>query len=80
VLPAVEFANGRKEYWVNGRLHRDGGLPAIECDESKEYWVNGRLHRDGGLPAIERSDGTKEYWVEGECIRIEKGGKDMSVL
>jgi hypothetical protein len=59
----------RKEWWKNGKLHRDGGEPAIviyiEGKEHKEWWKNGKLHRDGGLPAIEREDGTEEYWVNG---------------
>ena len=55
--------DGTKEWWVNGRRHRDGGLPAIEyTDGTKEWWVNGNLHRDGGLPAIEKFDGTREWW------------------
>ena len=46
--PAVEYANGVKEYWVDGRLHRiDGRLhridgPAFEYTNGvKEYWVDG---------------------------------------
>ena len=69
-LPAIEWADGMKEYWVNGQLHRDGCLPAAEwADGMKEYWVNGQRHRDGGLPAIEFADGTKEYWVNGHLHR-----------
>ena len=41
-LPAVEWDDGTKEYYVNDELHREGGLPAIEdADGYKEYWVNG---------------------------------------
>lgn len=32
-----------KQYWKNGRRHRDNGLPAIvHCDERDEYWVKGK--------------------------------------
>jgi hypothetical protein len=34
-LPAVEYANGDKEWWRRGRRHRDDG-PAIIYEE-KEY-------------------------------------------
>lgn len=65
-LPAVEYADGRKEYWKNGKRHRDGDLPAVDCaDGTKEWWQNGKLHRDGDLPAIEWADGYKEYWKGG---------------
>ena len=29
--PAIEWNNGHKEWWINGRLHRDNDLPIIEC-------------------------------------------------
>jgi hypothetical protein len=66
----IEYTSGRTEYWVDGKLHRDGGLPAVEYTSGKkEYWVDDKLHRDGGLPAVEYTDGTKEYWVRGKYIR-----------
>jgi len=39
--PAIEWADGSKEYWVNGKRHRLDG-PAMECKGSKEYWVDGK--------------------------------------
>ncbi len=55
---------------ANGKLHRDGDLPAIEHpDGSKIWYQNGERHRDGGLPAVEWSDGMKEWWVNGEVHR-----------
>jgi hypothetical protein len=64
---------GDRRWWVNGKRHRDGGLPAIEwASGSKEWWVNGERHRDGGLPARERANGDKEWWVNG--VRHRDGG------
>jgi len=41
-LPAVEYANGTKSWYVNGQRHRDNDLPAIEyANGDKEWWVNG---------------------------------------
>ena len=35
---------GAKEWWLNGKLHREDG-PAIEwADGSKEWYLNGKLH------------------------------------
>ena len=42
--PAIEWADGSKEYWLNGMLHREDG-PAVElADGSKEYWLNGERY------------------------------------
>lgn len=71
--PPSEWANGTKQWCVNGHRHREGGLPAVEyVNGSKEWWVNGKLHRDGDLPAIERANGTKEWWANGQLYREEK--------
>jgi hypothetical protein len=46
--------DGDKEWWVHGKRHRDGGLPAIErMNGDKVWYVNGKRHRDGGLPTFE---------------------------
>ena len=40
--PAVEYVNGTKEWFVNGRLHRTDG-PAIEFADGSKLWsVNGQ--------------------------------------
>ena len=60
--PAIEWANGGKDWWVNGKCHRTDG-PAIEWSNgTKEWWLNGQLHRMDG-PAIEAANGTKEWRV-----------------
>ena len=39
--PAIEYADGGKEWCVDGQLHRADG-PAIECVAGyREWWVNG---------------------------------------
>ena len=68
--PAFEGANGRKEWWVDGKRHRLDG-PAIEwADGSKEWYVDGKRHRLDG-PAIEDADGSKEWWVDGKQHRLD---------
>ena len=72
--PAIEHANGNKEYFEHGQPHRDDGLPAVECvDGYQEYFVRGKRHRDGDLPAIEHADGYTAYFINGE--RHRDGGK-----
>jgi hypothetical protein len=63
--PAIEYANGYKEWCVEGKLHRLDG-PAVECpDGTKAWWVKGKLHRLDG-PAIEYADGSKVWYVDGK--------------
>ena len=71
-LPAIECADGHKEWWVHGKCHRDGGLPAIEwANGGKEWWFRGQRHRDGGLPAVDCAGESRwlEWWVHGKRHR-----------
>ena len=71
------WSDGTKEWYLNGKLHREDG-PAIEyADGSKEWWLNGDLHREDG-PAIEDADGTKEWWLNGEEYTEEEFNAKMS--
>jgi hypothetical protein len=64
----AEWADGRKEWILNGELHRVDG-PAIEyAYGSKSWWLNGKRHRVDG-PAIEWADGSKEWWLNGKHHR-----------
>ena len=66
--PAIEYANGNKEWYLSGKLHREDG-PAIEYSNGdKEWYLNGVLHQEDG-PAIEYHDGHKEWWINGKCHR-----------
>src|ERR1039458_4716306 len=68
--PAVEYANGWKEWFVDGRKHRVGG-PAVEHSNSGEEWyLDGKLHRVGG-PAVEYANGHREWWVDGRQHRVD---------
>ena len=62
------YPDGTKEWWLNGKFHREDG-PAIEhSDGTKQWWLNGKFHREDG-PAIENSNGSKEWWLNGKCHR-----------
>jgi hypothetical protein len=59
-------ANSTRYWYKDGKLHRDGDLPAIEYANSLRYWYkDGKLHRDGDLPAVEYASGTKEWYKDG---------------
>jgi len=39
--PAIEHADGGKEWWINSELHRTDGPAVVLSDGTKEWWVNG---------------------------------------
>lgn len=65
--PAIEYWNGDKEWWVDGKLHRIEGPACKYCDGYKAYYTNGLRNRIDG-PAREWSDGRKEWYVEDKWI------------
>lgn len=60
-LPAVEYPNGIKEYYLNGEQY------VLQENGTKEF-VDAffkKLHRRKGLPAIEYPNGDREWWFKG---------------
>ena len=35
--PAIEYINGDKSWWINGKRHREDG-PAVEFGNGSKYW------------------------------------------
>ena len=61
------YPNGNKEWYLNGKLHREDG-PAIENTNGNKYWyLNGKRHREDG-PVVERANGTKEWYLNDEEV------------
>ena len=68
--PAVEYADGTREWHVEGPLHRLDG-PAIEHPDGSRFWyINGNLHRLDG-PAIERPDGSRSWYIHSDLHRLD---------
>jgi hypothetical protein len=58
----VEYADGTKYWYLNGKVHREDG-PSVEwADGTKKWYLNSKLHRKDG-PAIEYADGDKEWYL-----------------
>jgi hypothetical protein len=71
------YADGRKYWHLNGKLHREDG-PAIQySDGDKSWYLNGKLHREDG-PAIQYSDGDKYWYLNGEFLTEEEFNKRMA--
>ena len=42
-----------KKWFKDGKLHRDGDLPAVITSDGTRIWYrHGKRHRDGDLPAV----------------------------
>lgn len=59
--PALEYRDGSKYWYCDGRLHREEG-PAIETESYRAWFIEGDLHRLDG-PAIEWSNGMGDYYL-----------------
>jgi hypothetical protein len=68
--PAVEYADGGKEWLVDGKYHRLDGPAYDYAEGGKAWYVDGKLHRLDG-PAIEYADGGKEWLVDGKYHRLD---------
>jgi antitoxin component YwqK of YwqJK toxin-antitoxin module len=65
------YEDGSKDWYLNGKLHREDG-PAIECADDTKYWfLYGKLHREDG-PAIEYANGTKSWYLNGKLLTREE--------
>jgi hypothetical protein len=66
--PAVEYADGYKGWYLNGKRHREDG-PAIEgANGYKRWYLNGKRHREDG-PAIEYPNGYRAWYLNNEFHR-----------
>lgn len=74
-LPAIIYANGRKEWYQKGKLYREGDKPAIIYSNGKKEWFNTKEahHREGG-PAIIYPDGGETWYRHGKLHRDIKDG------
>ena len=50
--PAIISCDGSREYWFDGKLHRDGDKPSIiDPNGTMKYFKHGKLHRKNN-PAV----------------------------
>ena len=62
------WPSGNKEWFLNGKRHREDG-PAVEwANGHKEWHLNGKLHREDG-PAVEYASGDKEWYLNDKLHR-----------
>jgi hypothetical protein len=68
--PAVEWANGDRDWFINGKYHRVDG-PALEMvGVGGEWYIDDRLHRIGG-PAVDIPNRLLSWYVDGKLHRLD---------
>ena len=76
--PAVEYLDGTKVWYIDGKMHREDG-PAVIYPSGKKYWrKNGKLHREDG-PAVIKPDGTIEWYLKGQYLNFENWIKKVNL-
>jgi hypothetical protein len=63
----IEYPNGTKKWYLNGKYHREDGPAIIEADGSKRWYLNGMRHREDG-PAVEYPNRLKQWWSNGKRL------------
>ena len=62
------WSNGDRAWYLNDKLHREGG-PAVEYANGNKFWyLNDKRHREDG-PAVEYADGDKFWYLNGKLHR-----------
>ena len=61
-------ANGRQEFYRDGKLHREDGPAVIYADGRQEFYRDGKLHREDG-PAVIYANGRQEFYRDGKLHR-----------
>jgi len=67
VITESQYGHWR-EWFLNGKRHREDGPAAERSDGSREWFLDGKLHREDG-PAIEWADGTRQWCINGKRHR-----------
>ena len=62
------WPNGDKEWYLNGKYHREDGPARELANGSKMWYLNGDIHREDG-PAVDNADGVKLWYLNGKCHR-----------
>ena len=63
-------SNGFQLWYKEGKIHRDGDLPAIIYSYGDQAWYkDGKIHRDGDLPAKIYTNGDQHWYKDGKLHR-----------
>jgi hypothetical protein len=68
--PAIEWNDGSKSWWINGKLHRLNGPAYIQKDGNKFYFISGGGQRLIGPLREVAMDGVDKWCLNGYYVKI----------
>ena len=74
--------DGYEKWFLNGKLHREGG-PADKLIDSHEFWYfQGNFHREDGPAAIHYLGDwvREEWWIHGRKLSLEEVDQRLDEL
>lgn len=91
--PAVEYPDGSKQWFENGKFlreegnythvvkdwYKEGNRFREEADGSKRLYKDGVLHNTEG-PAVVYTNGAKEWWIGGERVQTRGSASSFKVV
>ena len=78
--PAVEWAYGKKEWYLNDWLHREDGPAYEDADGVKEWYLNGDHLTEAEFKLIVSGEAEKVYIVEADDRYYDSGEQWTSTL
>jgi hypothetical protein len=76
---AVEYRDGSRKWYIDGKLHREDG-PAIEnVNGDKQWYINGKRHRIDG-PAIDYNSGYRLWWIDDIQIKCNNNEEFLRIV
>lgn len=70
LLKTHEVYTHYQAWFQNGKLHRDGDMPAVIRTNGTQIWYrNEKIHRDNDLPAEMYANGTQKWYQNGKLHR-----------
>lgn len=73
-------SDGDLGYFLDGKLHRENDLPAVDGKEVKMWFRNGQRHREGDFPAFIHVDGTKGWYWKNKLHRLDGPARILKKL
>lgn len=68
--PAVAYANGRQEWFQNGKRHREDGPAVIQANGKEKYYLGGKLCKTQEIFETEMARKNEHQQVQTVCFKI----------
>jgi len=77
--PAIIWLSGDKEWFLNGKRHRQGA-PAIEFAEVKVWYIDGKKHREDGAAVEYNEESLNQYFLRDKEVKASSLIEFLSIV